>query len=286
MTMDGPVAQSAGFVAGRTGTRLRLVTQPLERAPRGTVIWVHAFAEEMNKTRRMSARMARLLALDGWCVVQKDLAGCGDSSGEFRDASWQDWIDDLNRELALAPSQQPIWLWCLRAGSLLAPALVQDRPDVNLMLWQPVVSGAQHLQQFLRLHAGARIAGTAANTAPTQPARLLQGGSTVEVGGYELSAQLANAMEGTVLEIPKTHSGRLVWMDVTADVTAAPSPAAQRGAERLQSSGLRVELEVVTGPPFWQTQEIEDCDALLVRTLALMNAARPDRGSSEPGAAK
>ena len=52
------VRQEAGFVrrpdAG-SGAGFRLVSQPERTSPVGTVVWVHAFAEEMNKSRRMAA---------------------------------------------------------------------------------------------------------------------------------------------------------------------------------------------------------------------------------------
>jgi len=49
----------------------------------------------MNHTRRAAALLARALAGSGWGVLQVDLFGCGDSDGEFRDASWKTWVDDL-----------------------------------------------------------------------------------------------------------------------------------------------------------------------------------------------
>src|SRR5262245_3855900 len=81
---------------GRTGQRLYLHHRPRpEAAPRGTVLHVHPFAEEMNKSRRMAALHARALAGAGFEVLQVDLAGCGDSSGEFGDATWDDWVADV-----------------------------------------------------------------------------------------------------------------------------------------------------------------------------------------------
>ena len=44
---------------------------------------VKAWAEEMNKARRMAALQARLLAENGYAVLQIDLHGCGDSSGDL-----------------------------------------------------------------------------------------------------------------------------------------------------------------------------------------------------------
>ena len=275
MTVVGPVAQSAGYVPASGGPRFRIVTEPAERAAFGTVLWAHAFGEEMNKSRRMSGRMARLLAARGWRVVQTDLFGCGDSAGEFRDASWNTWIHDLRSELMQAPTGQPVWFWGVRAGALLARSLMEARPDLHLLLWQPVVSGAQHLQQFLRLHSGARIIGNAPGAPEATPAALLKAGQTVELGGYELSPALADGLGRASFDVPSRFHGRVVWLEVSVEPDAEASPIAQRSVERLRGSGLSVDLEVVQGPAFWQTQEIEDCDALLERSMALVGVATP-----------
>ncbi len=273
MTTAGPVAQSAGYVPASDGPRFRIVTEPAAGQIRGTVLWAHAFGEEMNKSRRMSARMARLLAAQGWRVIQTDLSGCGDSAGEFRDATWEAWIGDLRSDLMHADSGRPVWFWGVRAGALLAPALMQTRPDLHLLLWQPVVSGAQHLQQFLRLHAGARIVGNAHDASQASPAELLKAGQTVELGGYELSPALANGLGRASFDVPAGFHGHVIWLEISAEPDAAASPMYQRTVERLRSSGVSVALEVVPGAPFWQTQEIEDCDALLERSAALVGAA-------------
>ncbi|WP_140633349.1 hydrolase 2, exosortase A system-associated [Methylibium rhizosphaerae] len=278
-----PVVQSAAFVAGATGLRFRLVSEPAGGKARGTVVLAHAFAEEMNKSRRMCALLARGLAADGWRVVQRDLAGCGDSAGEFRDASWAEWIEDLEAELSpLDGSAAPTWLWCLRGGALLAPPLLARRPQVNLLLWQPAVSGAQHLQQFLRLHAGARIVGSAKGSGEQQtPAQMLRSGHTVEVGGYELSPALAGGLDQAGFDLPAGFAARVVWFELSADEHPEPSPAATRTADRLRERGVNVELEALHGPLFWQTQEIEACEALLQRSRACMNAAPPSsRGAA------
>ena len=53
---------------------------------RSKVLYLHPFAEEMNKCRPMLALTARQLAARGVQVLAVDLHGTGDSSGEFRDA--------------------------------------------------------------------------------------------------------------------------------------------------------------------------------------------------------
>jgi len=48
----------------------------------------------MHMSRRNVAAQARLLAESGFNVLLLDLTGCGDSSGEFVEASWQTWKQD------------------------------------------------------------------------------------------------------------------------------------------------------------------------------------------------
>lgn len=271
MSPNGPTRQSASYVRGATGSRFRLVTEPIDGEPRGTVLWAHAFAEEMNKSRRMCARMARLLAGAGWRVVQIDLLGCGDSSGEFRDASWQAWSDDLGAELQQVDPLRPCWLWGVRAGALLAAEMVALRSDLHLLLWQPALNGALVLQQFLRLHAGARIVGAQpAHNAEQSPAQLLKAGQAVEVGGYEISPLLADGLQRATFSLPDSYNGCVLWLEVSNAQAPVLSAPAREMQHRLQQRGVRVLQEAVAGPSFWQTQEIEDCEMLLERSMALM----------------
>jgi exosortase A-associated hydrolase 2 len=277
MSTAQPVRQWGGFVPGVAGARLRLITEPEGRSPRGTVVAIPAFAEEMNKTRRMCARLARRLAADGWRVVQTDPHGCGDSAGDFRDAAWATWLDDLRADLAQIDIADPLWLWGVRAGALLATSLLPVRPDANLLLWQPVLSGAQHLQQFLRLHAGARIVGSGGAHSES-PARQLRDGRAVEVGGYEIDPALASGLEQAAFDVPVGFAGRIVWFELTAEPGSSPSLPATRLAERLAARQVDVEIEGLQGPLFWQTQEIEQCEALLERSVVRLAAIpRPRR---------
>jgi exosortase A-associated hydrolase 2 len=271
-TAAAPIAQSGSFVDGAGGSRLRLVSAPARGRSRGTVVLAPAFAEEMNKSRRMCARLARALAKCGYRVIQGDLAGCGDSAGALRDATWEQWIDNLRSDLALADAAGPAWLWCVRAGALLARPVLAGYPEAQLLLWQPVMSGAQHLQHFLRLHTGARITGSAKSTDRVTPAQALRAGAVVEVGGYELAPALAQGLEHATFDLDEAHRGRVIAFEVSADDPPAIGPALQRAAQRLAQRGLQVNCAAVGGPPFWQTQEIEDNDGLLDASIAQLVA--------------
>src|SRR5215472_18869506 len=99
-----------------------------DRSPRplGGVVFVPPFAEEMNLSRRMVALQARMLAAAGVSVLLVDLYGTGDSAGDFSEARWALWVEDV---LAAADwleirEQTPTALWGLRrrsAGESSAP---------------------------------------------------------------------------------------------------------------------------------------------------------------------
>src|SRR5688500_15035872 len=138
----------------REETRFCILHGALDAQPaRGAVLLIHPFAEEMNRCRRMAALQARAFAAAGWTVLQMDLYGCGDSAGDFSGATWNRWLDDVVDSAAWLREKtgQRLVLWGLRAGCLLATqAAGRIEPAADLVLWQPVASGKQFLQQFLR----------------------------------------------------------------------------------------------------------------------------------------
>ena len=147
--------------SGRCGQRLCVYHPPASgMAVRAAIVHVHAFGEEMNKARRMAALQSRAFAAAGCAVLQIDLTGCGDSSGELRDATWVDWIEDVLIALRQmrARHSAPLWLWGLRAGCLVAvEAATRFNEPVRLLLWQPITSGATMLAQLLRLRSASAI---------------------------------------------------------------------------------------------------------------------------------
>ena len=241
---------------------------------RGAILYLHPFAEEMNKARRMAALQSRRLAESGFAVLQIDLLGCGDSNGDFGDATWQGWLADVLAAHAWLRQRCPAppWLWGLRAGCLLASAAAQRIAEpVNFLFWQPVVSGKTFLQQFLRLKlAGAMLGGEGKGLMADMKQRLAAG-EAVEIAGYALSPGLAQGLEAAELQAP-SHTGRLVWLELSARDNATLSPAATQCLSRWETAGFSVTSGVLPGPSFWQTTEIEEAPALLDATLAALQA--------------
>ena len=267
--MSSPEAR---FLALSQGRRFCLVYRPglLPDVARG-ILYVHPFAEEMNKSRRMAALQSRALAAAGWTVLQLDLFGCGDSEGEFGGASWKQWLDDTTAgmEWLRAETGSMPALWGVRTGCLLAVQGIRGMDPVpNLLLWKPVISGKRYLQQFLRLNVAAQLsnAESAARVGTQQLREQLGRGEQVEVGGYTIAPALALGLETSEL-VPPSMPTRVAWLEVATGATLDLSSASSQQVETWRAAGHRVDVRVVEGLPFWQTQEIAECPALIESTL-------------------
>jgi exosortase A-associated hydrolase 2 len=265
--------EHAGYAAAPVGHRFLMTYQPDGRSiQRGTLVVLPPFAEEMNKSRRAMAVGARALAADGWRVVQCDLLGCGDSFGDFGDATWTAWIDDLRRLLTdeRAHAKGPLWLWAVRAGALLVAPLLRERLATNLLLWQPVTAGAQYLSQFLRLKAAGKVVGHTGAQDRNELVAQLEQSQSVEVAGYLLHPQLALPLKAARLELPPDFQGRVVWLEASSDPEPQLSLAAQRLIKAWSETNINIRAEALGDAMFWQTQEIAEAPELLRRTLRFL----------------
>jgi uncharacterized protein len=242
---------------------------------RGAIIYVHPFAEEMNKARRMAALQVHVMANAGFDVLQIDLLGCGDSSGEFADATWHAWQGDIlaGHRWLRTRSQAPLTLWGLRAGCLLAANAAANLPErPNFVFWQPVISGKQHWQQFMRLKMAAELPSGRAKGVTEQLKQQLVAGQAVEIAGYAVSPDLADGLQNAELKPPAEYSGRVAWMELSTREGATFAPVSQMCIEQWQAAGFTLAAKVVHGPGFWQTTEIEDAPELLQATVAVLES--------------
>ena len=273
---SGGSGGSAG--RGNHGARFAVLHRPVA-ACRGLVVYAHPFAEEMNKSRRMAALAARAMAGQGWAVMMPDLLGCGDSPGDFGDATWAGWVDDIVQASQwlrqTSTPGAPLALWGLRAGALLATAAAARLGDVQrLLLWQPATSGKLVLNQFLRLQMAGELVGGEERSKGLNdsPKARLAAGHAVELAGYRIASALANGLEQALLP-PSPPARHVDWLEVSTRDHATLAPASASTVAAWQQAGFEVRSQVVAGPAFWQTTEIEDAPALVLATLHALSAA-------------
>ena len=256
---------------GAGGQRLCLYHPPHGQPARAAVVYVHPLGEEMNKARRMAALQSRALAGAGYAVLQFDLLGCGDSSGDFADANWNAWVDDVVRAARWLQQRHadpaPLWLWGLRAGALLAAeAAAQIDSACNFLFWQPASSGKPLLQQFLRLKVAAEMLDGKAKGVMAGLHQDLTAGRAVEIAGYALAPTLAVGLERSVLK-PPARVARVEWIELSTRVGATLLPASEATLARWSGADRQVRSRIVSGPAFWQTTEMEQAPALITATL-------------------
>ena len=248
---------------------------PAQGSPRGALLYIHPLAEEMNRSRRMAALQARAFAAAGFAVLQIDLAGCGDSSGDFGDATWSAWLDNLESGMRWlrGRTDAPLWIWGLRAGCLLATSLLERgaRP-CGLLLWQPVLSGEQALRQFLRLKTVADVAAGREARDYTALFHAVDEGDDVVVAGYRLNPALARGMAAAELRLP-VGDMRVECFEMAGGSDTAVSPALSVKLAQWRAAGHRVRGVVLDVPSFWQTVETSVSPALIEASVAALEQA-------------
>lgn len=220
----------------------------------------------------MAALQARSLSAAGYAVLQIDLCGCGDSDGDFADASWESWLDDamLGYRWLRQQTDAMLHLWGVRAGCLLASAFSERLQEkANFVFWQPVVSGKLHWQQFMRLKLAGEMASGGGKEVMDLLKSQLELRQNVEIAGYTVSPQLVDGLQ-TVELMPKGPVGKVTWLEVSSRDEATLAPASLRCIEHWKAAGALLDARVVPGPAFWQTTEIEDAPALIGATHAAM----------------
>ncbi len=247
-----------------------------DRFPTSWVLHLPAFAEEMNKSRHVVSRQARELALRGYGVLVADLFGTGDSEGDFSNADWLCWKQDVRFLLQwierLGATQ--ITVWGLRLGALLAVDIAKTHPGLinRLLLWQPVINGNQAMAQFLRLRlAAGMMAGGGENM--TELKERLSSGESLEVAGYGLSPALYEQLSTVSMsDVPVEIISKIPvnWLEV---VTAPDKPLNLQSKKLIstwQEAGCSVQSETIAGEPFWTTQEFATAPQLIIRSTDLL----------------
>lgn len=263
----------AFFLDTADGPRFCLFHAPAG-ACRGALVYVHPFAEEMNRARRMAALQARALASRGIGVLLLDLHGCGDSAGDFGDATWDGWLRDIAAARAWLEERLgcTAGLWGLRLGALLAVVHAQRAPvpPRQLLLWQPVTVGSGYLNGFLRLRlAGALLQGGSSKGGTNALRDTLAKGEALEIAGYLLNPQLAAGLD-TANAFAIGPRCPIHWFEVTAAAGQPLPPAATRVVDTWRLQGSQVDVHLVHGPQFWAAAETVDCPALLRATLTCL----------------
>jgi len=239
-------------------------------ALKGDVLVVPSFAEEMNRCRAMVSLQARAWAEEGVGTLVLDPHGTGDSAGDFVDATWAQWRDDLLRGIAWLErhGQGCQALLGIRLGAIMAAELAREAGGVrHLLLWQPVLSGKTFYTQFLRIRIAAELNLPERVKSTNELRQMGAAGKAVEVSGYEIGPTLGAELDGLSFDAAACATRTAItWFEVNAEAEATIAPASQKAIDELRHAGATVQAHSVAGPAFWHVHERELAPSLIAAT--------------------
>ena len=261
------------FLDSQQGRLFAVHHRPVDGVPiRGHVLCVPPFNEEMNRCRSMVALQAQAFGRLGIGTLMIDFLGTGDSTGNYVDARWNIWLENLRVGVNWLNEQPGGFRGFLgiRLGAILAAEALNSMSanDAVLMLWQPVVDGKQHFTQFLRMRIAAQMERPHLPKETTNSMReQLATGQSLEVSGYEIHPEFAGALDAARLVsfAPKNNSS-VLWLEQAAQDATQVAPVSQKVIDGWRSNGANIDVRFFEGPNFWQVAERAISDSAIAAT--------------------
>jgi hypothetical protein len=192
----GPVLEEAGFLARPDGALFVVLHRPVGRPPSGLLTVCSSLFAEQHTDYRREVRLARMLAPAGIAVARFHYRGVGNSAPApaSLDALTQDALDVTLAARRLTTASRVAFLGA-GAGSLVAARAWLAHPDAPLLLWKPVIDGAQYFRDLFRarLVAATRARGPRPCTTDELLATLISEGHA-DVMGFTVAASLYDSL--------------------------------------------------------------------------------------------
>jgi exosortase A-associated hydrolase 2 len=272
----------AFFMDGPAGKLFAVHHLPkTERPARGHVLLVPAFNEEMNRCRSMVTMQAQAFANIGFGTLVVDLFGTGDSDGDFSDARWDIWLQDIVAAYSLlsARASGRCAILGVRLGAILA---VQALPSLAskplaLMLWQPVTDGKLHMTQFLRVRMAANLDRPHLPKESTASMReQFLKGQCVEVAGYLLHPELARAIDDAKLEHHAPFADLpTLWQENANGQSQDIALPSQKVISAWSGKNVMPTVQTFPGPAFWQVHERVVASSIISQTSTWLDQTVP-----------
>ncbi len=179
--------------------------------------------------------LADRLSGHGCPVLRFDYCGYGDSAGDGRHASLEDWVADTGcaiEELRRRSSCEQVFLIGHRLGGTIALAALAHRSDIEgLILWDPVINGRAYLSNMRRLEQLLLIKARGMQAPPPRVDETL-------LTGYPFPGRLREAIEGYAFRPQEwCDSARILLIE--SPIYDVPSGLKQQ----LQSQGCAFDYE-------------------------------------------
>jgi alpha/beta superfamily hydrolase len=244
------------FFAGPGGA-LYGVFHPAEAGTGGNRVLVlcHSLGIEHMVTQRMEVLGARAAAKAGFAAFRFHSRAHGDSSGDSRDTTFTDLVDDACTAADYARERsgasRVIWVG-LRFGCLVAAAALARRDDAAaLALWEPLYQGDEYFRAatramlFCQLAQGKRSVATLDDLLK----RLETEGTLAVVGTYLYSPLIRTAHDADLGKSLQHWNGDTLIAQVQR--RPALSVSNQRMRSELEQRGGTVMVTLINQEPAW-----------------------------------
>ena len=251
-------------------------SQPIVTAKggHGAVILVPPFAEEMNRSRRMYVLCARLLANNGIHAVIFDFSGTGDSSGEWGQFCYSDWMGDIKHVYTHCSSfADNVSFIALRFGALILSDVVsQSDIDVDrCIFWDPIENGEILIRQLIRIKIAAAMADESKKLTTKEILDDIESMGYLESGGYKISKSLIddiNSKRLSDLIESVLDNIELDWMQLGKHSETKkqwlPNSIFEKNLSQDQCN--KIVMHPVNDVKFWMQQEVTIAPELLRET--------------------
>ncbi|PKO45803.1 MAG: hydrolase 2, exosortase A system-associated [Betaproteobacteria bacterium HGW-Betaproteobacteria-4] len=246
----------------------------------GNVLVVPAFNEEMNRCRSMVTIQAQALAKAGVGTLVVDLFGTGESDGEYGEARWDIWIDNIRQCVEWLEATQAggcSALLGIRLGVPLALEAIRNLPHVKAVVaWQAVTDGKHYLTQFMRMRIAANMDRTDIPKETTGGMRgQLAAGQSIEVAGYEIAPELAHSIDGLrLIDLMPPESVSMAWFEKGTGEEPVISPVSQNLVEGWRQAGRHVDAAAYDAPAFWALYDRYISPELVEKTTEWVQSLR------------
>ncbi len=258
------------FLTSGNARLLVLVFQP-EIPGEQAILLAPPFGDEMNKSRRMQYLQAQYFSQHGYTVLMVDLFGTGDSSGEFSEATWETWRENLYDAWNWLKQEKgitQIHFWGIRLGCLLAldTASHFKLSVESFLFWQPIVKGDRFVTQLMRLKLAEQFGRNSSESVRTLRERSTSR-EMLEIGGYSLSKELLAALSSLdASELSPAPGTPIAWLECSTASTTSLLPSSLKVIEKWRQNNNIVKASFVSGPSFWNSVETEVVPQLIEQT--------------------
>ena len=238
----------------------------------GGYVFCYPFGEERKSAHRAFVHAARAFAAAGFGVLRFDYRGCGDSGGEFHEATVQGWLEDIGSAVAALRSRLgagQMGLLGLRFGATLAACAAESIAGVSrLILWEPVLDGRSYFAGDLRkkLIREMMTRGKSAGRRNQLLEELEHGKGEIDLDGYRVTGALYAGVAGLNLaHRVRAFRGRCLLCQVShTDKIGAHVVALM---ECYTKCGASPAMASVVEEPFWSKVDFVGCPKLIKATV-------------------